>query len=317
MKNTKYLIVPSLLLVLCACSNSKLNIEFSETNEFNSGDNLSACTLVKSINGTEITDEMISSNNITVKDIELTCEKLDTSTPGEHTAVFKYGEDEYFFNYIVKDVHAPMIVANDEIDIDLNSEFKLDDHIVFSDNGTVSYTVTGQVDTSTNGKYQIKVSCKDNAGNYSEKNIWVNVGSGGEEHPLGHSNTLARDPNADKLIAEMNQQGKPIVNEPEFIIEHEEVSNEELIENVEVLDPYCVAGVYEIEAETGLEAANKAMEEYDCWQVEAKPITNDNSEDPENSGKRFSVSCICSKNSSIKKSGNYEPAKATPQEGTN
>lgn len=296
-----------MILGIAACSkNEDVNIKFIDKHEFSQDEIANSCSLVSTIDGKTITSEMINGNEIYVDGKTIGCGVIDLNKIGENTTYFTYKDKKYPFNYAVKDTKAPLINAEDEIYIEPDSEFSIEDHIsIIESDENYKYSIIGNVDTSVPARYEVKVSCSDSIGNNSEKNIWIQVGDGVDEYPISNQgSTEQRDPNAQNLIDEMGRLESVEMQEKS---ENTEVDEQEILEKIEVFDPDCVAGVYEIDADDGFSAANQIMQQYQCWQVEAKPINNqvvENSDDPEVvSGNRFSVTCICSKNKSTKDSG--------------
>lgn len=309
-KKIKFILSIFAIMSLTGCNNDRLNIEFIENTTFNSGSTIDSCSVIKSINGTQITEDMIQNNEIVLNDdIILSCGEMELDEVGEHELLFNYDKELYVFKYNVIDTKAPKIAISDEIYIDPNNQFDINNYAVFIDDTPTTMSIEGNVDTTNEGKYEIKIKCEDSSGNYVEKNVWVQVGSGDNEYPLNNGNlSEERDPYAEILIKEMGKLDKP--EEIEQSIE-EEITEEDIIDKIEVLDPSCVSGTYEIEAENAMEAAMNVMNTYACWQVEASEVKDESSSEDSDTGnktesKKYNVICICTKNNEIVKNGNYD-----------
>ena len=271
----KKIIISLVLILLTGCSSKSADIDiiFMEGAEFAKDSDVNSCTLIKSINGEEVSIEKSLDLFVDINGDRLSCEELDTSKVGNQKILFNYKKQIFEAEYTVVDKEAPKIIADEDIYLEPGEEFDIDKYIQFFDNDEADGIVSGYIDLNSKGIYELTIQCTDKSNNYVEKKINVHVGKSDKVISTTEKNVEEQEQNkiyAERLVAQLEILEK----EQQEKLEKEQkiLTQEEVEEATKVYDPTCQLGEYEIEAPTALEAAMIAMDLYDCWHVEVELI---------------------------------------------
>ena len=134
---------------------------------------LNLCTLIESIEGNRITEEMWKGPELFYNDKAITCSGVNTKIIGTHTLKVEYNKQIYEFSIKVTDTEAPVIaltkesyeIFKDEV-LDLSKDITVKDNFDFNPVMTI-----GNFDTSIVGEQTIKITASDMFGNTSEKEV--------------------------------------------------------------------------------------------------------------------------------------------------
>ena len=108
-------------------------------------------------------------------------DKIDTSKLGNKEIIIKYKKNNKNNSYIVKikiiDSEKPVISTEDEINVTIGSNAKIEDMIDVSDNSgdDIDISIDGDYDLKKKGEYQVTIIATDSSGNKSSKKVKINV----------------------------------------------------------------------------------------------------------------------------------------------
>lgn len=175
-KGLSLLLISSLLV--SGCSMQEHTLEYDEDTIVEVNKELDTCELIKSVDGVEITQSMREKGRIILDGGVLECQNLKSNKLGVQEITYTY--DNQVFKHIVEivDTEAPLIVVQDEYEVDVGNEyFDLDNRVVFSDNYDTDYykEIIGDFDINTAGEYTLIAKAEDNSGNKNEKEFKVLV----------------------------------------------------------------------------------------------------------------------------------------------
>lgn len=210
MRRNLLLVLNIMLILMSGCSlnsNKENQVTFSDDKTIKWKSDFNACELVKSINGTTVTDDMIKDGYIDTGKITMTCSEIDTSKIGQQKVYFDIEKKMYGFTVEVKDDQAPVIKVDDKVTVNVDPEgeeetfdldsFDLNDYFTVSDDDEVKTTdISGNYDLSENGEYKIKISATDRSGNTSEKTFTLIVEGNAEEPEVTPTPTPTTTPKA-------------------------------------------------------------------------------------------------------------------------
>ena len=151
----KIIILILILLTGCAPKNKQIDIVFVENAEFAKDSDVNSCTLIKSVNGEEMSIEKSLDLFIDIDGDRLSCAALDTSEVGDHKVLFNYKKQIFEADYTVVDKEAPKIIADEDIYLEPGEEFDIDKYIQFSDNDEAEGIVSGYIDLNSKGIYEL------------------------------------------------------------------------------------------------------------------------------------------------------------------
>ena len=261
------------LLIGCTSKSKVIDIEFIEGAEFAKDSDVNSCTLIKSINGEEVSIEKSLDLFIDINGDRLSCEELDTSEIGPKKVMFNYRKQIFEVEYTVVDKEVPRIIADEDIYLDPGEQFDIEQYIQFIDNDYAEGVVSGYIDLDSEGIYELTLQCTDKSNNYVEKKVNVHVGNSNKVISTTEQNKEEEQRNqiyAERLIAQLEILEK---EQADKVKEEQKVITQEQIEEAtKVYDPTCQLGEYEVEANSALEAAMIAMNLYGCWHVEVELI---------------------------------------------
>ena len=267
------IVLVSIFLVGCSSNPKGIDIEFIEGAEFAKDSDVNSCTLIKSINGEEVSIEKSLDLFVDINGDRLSCEELDTSKVGNQKILFNYKKQIFEVEYTVVDKEAPRIVGDEDIYLEPGEEFDIERYIQFIDNDYAEGVVSGYLDVNSEGIYELTLQCTDKSNNYVEKKVNVHVGDSTKVISTTEQNKEEAQRNevyAERLIAQLEVLEKE--QEEKIKEENKVITQEQIEEATKVYDPTCQLGEYEVEAPTALEAAMIAMNLYGCWHVEVELI---------------------------------------------
>ncbi len=108
-------------------------------------------------------------------------DKIDTSKLGNKEITIKYKKNNKNNSYIVKikiiDSEKPVISTEEEINVTIGSNAKIEDMIDVSDNSgdDIDISIDGDYDLKKKGEYQVTIIATDSSGNKSSKKVKINV----------------------------------------------------------------------------------------------------------------------------------------------
>lgn len=149
---------------------------------FNLFGTASRVTLADDLTAEQGTDVMASSYIVSIKGGSIDEDQpIDTAKAGpcKVTLPLRFGQNvrEYQFTVTVQDTQAPLIEAEDEINVIVRAPFDPSKVARISDGSGLSPDVEteGTVDTETAGSYGLTIKATDQAGNHAEKAVTVHV----------------------------------------------------------------------------------------------------------------------------------------------
>lgn len=167
-KGIKLIVIILIIIIIYyifISNNNNNNIKLINKLELELGSNATISSIIKSSNV-----DIINKDDV-----------IDTSNLGNKEVTIKYKENKSVKNYKVKlkivDTEIPTILCEDNINILINNNIKLDDIIKISDNSkeSIKPTIEGDYNLDQEGEYQIKVIAKDSSNNTNTKNITLHV----------------------------------------------------------------------------------------------------------------------------------------------
>lgn len=123
----KIIILILILLTGCSPKNKQIDIVFVENAEFAKDSDVNSCTLIKSVNGEEMSIEKSLDLFIDIDGDRLSCAALDTSEVGGHKVLFNYKKQIFEAEYTVVDKEVPKIIADEDIYLEPGEELDIEE----------------------------------------------------------------------------------------------------------------------------------------------------------------------------------------------
>lgn len=170
MKKTITLIFIAILLTACSNNDRKNELTF-KTNDIEFAEKINTCSLVKKVNGKEITEADIKNNVITKGNYRVSCSEVDTNNIGKQKIYYDFNGKMYQLLVNVVDTTPPEISVLEEPNgSGETAKPKPIDYVTAKDSsGIASLTIEGDFDSEVKGEYPLKAIAVDNNGNKSEK----------------------------------------------------------------------------------------------------------------------------------------------------
>lgn len=191
----KIILTISILLFVSGCSFFDLGhtIELSK-NTVSYGVDMSACSLIKAIDGTEITEEdVISDGKLTTSSVIVDCPSIDTATLGKQTITYKIADKSYDFEIEVVDDVAPTLTVDDRYVLNVGEDFNIADEYEVSDNydkeDDITVKIDGDYDIDKVGEYKITLTASDTSENSVAEEITLVVEDEDDQTNEGSSNS--------------------------------------------------------------------------------------------------------------------------------
>lgn len=172
------LIILVLLIFLGGCTQEERKIQFIEGIKISVDTPFNTSSLVKNVNGKEITKFDLDGNRILIGDDVILCPSLDTSVPGIKTLTFEYKKQKYDVDVEVIDDIPPFIsYKGDSMTVPLGTtkEILLESLGIDDKHSAVITTIVGDYNPNQSGQYPIIVRINDESGNKFEKRLKVIV----------------------------------------------------------------------------------------------------------------------------------------------
>lgn len=172
------LIILVLLMFLSGCTKEERKIQFIEGIKISVDTPFNTSSLVKSVNGKEITKFDLDGERILIGDDVILCPSLDTSVPGIKTLIFEYRKQKYDVDVEVIDDIPPFIsYKGDSITVPLGTtkEMLLESLGIDDKHSAVVATIAGDYNPDQSGQYSVIVRIDDESGNDLEKLLKVIV----------------------------------------------------------------------------------------------------------------------------------------------
>lgn len=177
----KLTIVPAiiaLLLLISGCNKKTLNIELTN-DRVEAGTVTSACQLVKSVNGLDVTEVNLINNTLLSETQTVSCSDSGLESLGETILIFESNKIRTEKIVTVVDTIAPVIhLDQNEIGVEVNNEFfNLKELVKVTDtfDKNVSVSIDGFFDINTPGTYDVQLIAKDSSNNIATKDISIHV----------------------------------------------------------------------------------------------------------------------------------------------
>ncbi|MDE8245130.1 hypothetical protein PT154_07205 [Erysipelothrix rhusiopathiae] len=177
----KLTIVPAtiaLLVLITGCNKKTLDVEL-KSNRVEAGSVTSACQLVKSVDGSEVSEVSLSNNTLLAGTQTVSCHDGGLENLGETILVFESNKIRTEKVVTVVDTVAPVIhLDQNEIGVEVNNEFfNLKELVKVTDtfDKNVSVSIDGFFDINTPGTYDVQLIAKDSSNNIATKDISIHV----------------------------------------------------------------------------------------------------------------------------------------------
>lgn len=175
----KLILLCFILLAGCSIERKRHTFEFyNYPIEVNT--EINTCKYVKSIDGIEITDELIKDHQIILneKDI-IDCTEFSPEETGQFIFSYRYDRNRVTVTVRVVDTTEPTIyTAKDIYEVEVNNDyFDIKNEVKISDNYDKEFfsEIHHSIDLSKEDEYEVLIKAKDNSGNQSTKKVIVKV----------------------------------------------------------------------------------------------------------------------------------------------